>query len=104
MNITNPFQEISDRLERIEHCLNELKREELSHADPEGELPISISDCASITNLAVPTLYGLVHRRKIPSYRQGKRLYFLRSEILAWIKAGRRATIREMLDDNGESF
>jgi excisionase family DNA binding protein len=104
MTITNPFQEISDRLERIEHSLNALKHEEPSHTDPGGELPITISEAATLTNLAVPTLYGLVHRRKIPSYRQGKRLYFLKSEILAWIKAGRRATIQEMLDDDGKSI
>lgn len=104
MTITNPFQEISDRLERIEHYLNALKREEPPHANPEDELPITISDCASITNLAIPTIYGLVHRRRIPSYRQGKKLYFLRSEILAWIKDGRRATIQEMLDDDGKSI
>jgi excisionase family DNA binding protein len=104
MNMQNPFQDISDRLERIENHLAALKREEPLNANPEEELPITISAASEITNLAVPTLYGLVHRRKIPSYRQGKRLYFLRSELLTWIKSSRRSTIDEMKENNGTSF
>lgn len=103
MNIQNPFEEIVNRLQRIEDSLAALNHKEHFDAAPEEEPPINISEVAIITDSAIPTVYGWVHRRKIPSYRQGKRLYFLKSEILAWIKAGRRATIQEMLNDDGKS-
>lgn len=34
--------------------------------------------------------------REIPMYRKGKKLYFLRSEIIEWIKSGRIKTIAEI--------
>ncbi len=104
--MNNPFETIEIRLSNIECLLLDLKHSGKSvvPANPEDEQPITISEAAALTNLAVATLYGLTHRRKIPSYRQGKRLYFLKSELLAWIKSGRRATIQEMIDDDGESI
>ncbi len=35
-------------------------------------------------------IYALVHRGMIPYHKKGKRLYFLKSEILAWIKEGKQ--------------
>jgi len=104
MNIQNPFEEIADRLQRIENCLLAMKKDAPVPPDPADEVPITISEAAALINLSVPTLYGLTHRRKIPSYRKGKRLYFLKSELLAWLKAGRRSTIDEMKEDNGKSI
>lgn len=49
-----------------------------------------------ITGLAKPTIYGLVHQRKIPHSKQNKRLYFSRRELLEWISAGRRKTQAEI--------
>lgn len=100
----NPFDEISERLQRIENCLISYKQVNQPAQDPNLELPISISEASAITNLAVPTIYGLVHQGRIPSYKQGKRLYFLRSEILTWIKAGRRQTEDEIRTDAAHSL
>jgi len=66
-----------------------------NHNQPEQELPINITKAAEHINLAVPTLYSLVSRREIPFNKKGKRLYFLKSELTAWIRSGRRKTIAE---------
>ena len=57
---------------------------------------LTISEAASILRLAVPTVYGLVHRSKIPVCKKGKRLYFIRHELLEWVKQGRKNTISEI--------
>lgn len=44
-----------------------------------------------ITGLSRPRLYALVSAREIPHSKRGNRLYFNRSELLAWIKQGSRA-------------
>ena len=49
-----------------------------------------------ITGLKRPTIYGLTSSREIPHYRQGKRLYFKRAELLAWIESGRKPTTSEI--------
>lgn len=97
MSTQNPFDEITTRLQRIEKCLTEIqKSSSTNQVDPEEENPVNIIEAANILKLAVPTLYGLVHKRQIPFYRRGGRLYFFRSQLLEYIKSGRRATMDEI--------
>jgi excisionase family DNA binding protein len=53
---------------------------------------LSIEETAKIVNLSKATIYGLTHQKEIPFHKRGKRLYFLKSEILHWIKSGKRET------------
>lgn len=45
------------------------------------------------------TFYGYVHRKEIPFHKRGKKLYFLKSEIDEWLKAGRKKTVDEIEAD-----
>lgn len=45
---------------------------------------------SKITGKAVTTIYDLVQQDLIPHSKQGKDLYFSRSELLLWIKSGKR--------------
>src|SRR4028119_141219 len=49
-----------------------------------------------ITGKAKPTIYDLVHKRLIPHSKQGKDLYFSRSELLRWVTDGKRKTRSEI--------
>jgi predicted DNA-binding transcriptional regulator AlpA len=42
------------------------------------------------------TIYGKVSKRIIPFHKKGRELFFLKSEIDAWLKEGRRKTNREI--------
>jgi excisionase family DNA binding protein len=87
--------EIRAKLDTIEHLLLQI----FNKADParlyENEY-VTIKQAAEILTLSIPSIYALVHRRAIPSYKQGKRLYFSRQELNAWISKGRRKTIEEI--------
>ena len=82
---------LHDKLNNIELLL----REGNNQPSPADEL-LSISEAARFLNLSVPTLYGKVSRKEIPVNKQGKRLYFYKSELAAWIKAGRKKTVMEI--------
>jgi len=43
-----------------------------------------------------PTFYGYVHNSTIPYHKRGKKLLFLKSEIDAWLKQGRKKTQDEI--------
>jgi len=45
---------------------------------------------------AKPTAYNWVHNSDIPHHKRGKKLYFLKSEIDAWLKTGRKKTVSEI--------
>lgn len=51
---------------------------------------LTIEETAEMINLTKPTVYGLVHRNRIPFIKKGKRLYFEKIEIINWIKGGKK--------------
>ncbi len=65
-----------------------------THSDQERM--IDVAEAAVITGLAVNTIYDKTHRREIPFYKKGKRIYFRESELLAWIGKGRVMTQEEI--------
>lgn len=51
---------------------------------------LNIDETAKLINLAKPSIYGLVHQNRIPYHKKGKRLYFLKSQIIDWLKSGKK--------------
>ena len=80
--------------EKLDH-IEELLREVNSHSPEHDEL-LTIAQAAKFLNLSTPTIYGKVSRNEIPVNKQGKRLYFYKSELADWIRTGRKKTIAEI--------
>lgn len=91
--------QLQDRLTTIEQLLRERKNEA-----PDPDELMSISAAATFLHLSVPTLYSKVSRREIPVNKRGKRLYFYKSELADWIKAGRKRTSSELSLDAQRYF
>ena len=53
---------------------------------------MTIDETAKLINLAKSSVYGLVHQKKIPFYKVGKKLYFSKVSVLEWIKNGKYNT------------
>lgn len=62
----------------------------------EKRIPIGIEDVSRIIGKAKPTIYTLVRHRKIPCYKNGKKLYFFEDELLEWISKGKKKTLQEI--------
>ncbi|WP_367391673.1 helix-turn-helix domain-containing protein [Lewinella sp. LCG006] len=46
--------------------------------------------------IAQSTGYQRVSRGEIPHFKKGRRLYFRKSELLAWVESGRRKTTEDL--------
>ena len=92
---TNPFEEITARLDALAVDVRALKSSRTMNDKPADEIG-GLDLAVEITGLARRTIYKLTHRREIPHRRVGGRLYFRRSELEAWIDAGRRRTVAEI--------
>ncbi|MDI1318086.1 helix-turn-helix domain-containing protein [Flavobacterium sp.] len=91
----NPFEIILQKLENIEKSLEDLKNKGIE--TPSNKLDIfNTEEVADYIRLTVPTIYGLVHRNKIPYCKKGKKLYFVKSDIDKWILEGRNKTTSEL--------
>jgi excisionase family DNA binding protein len=52
-------------------------------------LILDIKQCSEFTGIPIGTLYKLTSQRKIPHSKIGKKVMFLKDEIIAWIKSKR---------------
>jgi excisionase family DNA binding protein len=85
--------ELLEKVSKIEHILSQERPNE-SDADS----LFSIKQASAFLNLSISTIYGKVCRREIPVSKQGKKLYFNKTELLAWIRSGRKSTLAEVVD------
>lgn len=95
----NPFEIILERLDRIERAIEKINS--LPNPNNEDEL-MNIEEVSSFLGLTKPTVYGLTHSRKIPHYKNGRRIQFKKHEIIAWIdskKVKTREEINQMADE-----
>lgn len=62
----------------------------------------TIRQASDFLSLAVPTIYSKVSRGEIPFMKRSKRLYFSRTELTNYLKAGRKGTIAESVSEAGQ--
>lgn len=63
-------------------------------AQPEQLL--TIQEAAEFLSLAVPTMYSKVSKGELPVMKRSKRLYFSRTELLEYLKDGRKKSNAEI--------
>src|ERR1039457_6919518 len=88
-------------LEDLQTLIEASVRKALTEATPtkpdvsKNEL-LTIKQAAEYLSVSVPTIYGYVHKRSIPCMKRRGRLYFSKSELLAWVQSGKRSTLDEI--------
>jgi excisionase family DNA binding protein len=102
--MNNPFNAIDERLSSIENLLHTLTDRQPETPDantPKGEL-LTIEQAAEFLHLSKATIYSKCSRNELPYMKRGKRLYFLREQLLEYVKAGRCETAQEMAENAHE--
>lgn len=84
--------QLFSKLDSIENLL----RGQSNNSEQQSDQLLTIKQAGELLSLSIPTIYGLVSRNAIPVNKQGKRLYFLKDELTAWVKAGRKLTVSEI--------
>lgn len=95
----NPFEYLENRIASLETQLASQPTPNPTPAKPEANVLDIDSLITYLGNVSKATVYRWLHMRCIPSYKLGKRVYFQRSEIDDWMKAKRRRTIAEVVDN-----
>ncbi len=70
--------------------------------DPPDQL-LTIQDAAKFLSLTVPTMYSKVSKGELPVMKRSKRLYFSRTELMDYIKVGRKKSNAE-IEAEAESY
>lgn len=93
--MNNPFEVIEARLEIIENLILDLKHGALKVEPIEhSEKLLNVQEAAQFLNLTVPTIYSKVSRGELPVMKRSKRLYFSNTELMEYLKEGRKQVKR----------
>lgn len=77
----------------VNSCLKYNKQE------PAKDKLLTVQEVAKLLKLAPPTIYAKVSDNTLPFMKQGKRLYFLESDIIEYLKQSRNKTNAEIEEE-----
>jgi len=63
---------------------------------PDADELLTVQACAKFLNLSVPTIYGKISRNELPFMKKSKRVYFLKTDLIKFLKTGRVQTVSEI--------
>jgi excisionase family DNA binding protein len=91
----DPEKLISSISERVTANILKAVRNEQPPTDQPEQL-LTIQAAAEFLSLTVPTMYSKVSKGELPVMKRGKRLYFSRTELMEYIKEGRKKSTAEI--------
>jgi len=82
--------ELTRKVDELYKVINKVQPQE-----PEDQF-LTVEQTADFLTLSVPTIYSKVSRRELPHMKRGKRLYFARKDLEAYLQGGRVKTVSEI--------
>jgi excisionase family DNA binding protein len=90
--LPNSVSSLIQKMESIERLLTE----KTTPTPTDQKELLSMKEAAKFLNLSTATIYSKVSRRELPVLKQNNRLYFMQSELMNYLKAGRKETLAEL--------
>ncbi len=79
----------------VNSCLMNNKQESRTPTEQQEQL-LTIEEAAEFLSLTVPTMYSKVSKGELPVMKRSKRLYFSRTELMEYLKVGRKKSNAEI--------
>lgn len=93
-DMENPFELIIDKLNNIENLLKAVMKKD------NGTIVVTevfnLNQAAEYVSLSKSAIYKKTSERNIPHFKQGKKLFFKRSELDNWLTQNRISTHAEI--------
>lgn len=93
------FDKLPEAVTMLTKEVSELKRlliEKQEQPTTPPEQLLTIQEAAEFLSLTVPTLYSKCSKNELPYMKRSKRLYFSRTELLEYLKDGRKKSNAEI--------
>src|SRR5436190_2220623 len=94
----NPFELLIEKIDRLEKAVERLSASSNINdaSSNRNDEFMNIEQVANFVGLSKDTIYGLTHKKLIPHFKTGKKLYFNKAEIADWISSKRVKTNQEI--------
>lgn len=80
----------------IKEAQTEIQPIKVEPTTDQPEQLLTIQEAAEFLSLTVPTMYSKVSKGELPVMKRSKRLYFSRTELLEYLKDGRKKSNAEI--------
>lgn len=97
---------IEDLQTVIIDCVNSCLKNNTQESKPTAEQPeqlLTVQEAAQFLNLTVPTIYSKVSKGELPVMKRSKRLYFSSTELMEYLKEGRKKSNAE-IEQEAEAY
>jgi excisionase family DNA binding protein len=103
MNTEYTYNDLPQAVTMLVKEFSELKRflieKQEQPAAEHPEKPLNVQEAAQFLNLTVATIYSKVSKGELPVMKRSKRLYFSSTELMAYLKDGRKKSNAEIEAD-----
>jgi len=86
----------------VNSCLKNNTQESKAPTKQTEQL-LTVQEAAKFLNLTVPTIYSKVSKGELPVMKRSKRLYFSSTELMEYIKEGRKKSNAE-IEQEAEAY
>ena len=101
------FDKLPEAVTMLTKEVGELKRllieKQVQTPTEQPEQFLTIQEAADFMSLTVPTMYSKVSKGELPVMKRSKRLYFSRTELLEYLKDGRKKSNAE-IEQEAEAY
>lgn len=101
------FDQLPQAVASLTKEISELKQFLLQKSDQQATSPpeqlLTVQEAAKFLNLSVPTIYSKVSKGELPVMKRSSRLYFSTTELMQYLKDGRKKTYSE-IEAEAESY
>ena len=101
------FEKLPAAVTMLTNEVSELKRliidSQSQHTVEKPERLLTVQEAAKFLSLTVPTIYSKVSRGELPAMKRGKRLYFSSTELMDYLKEGRKKSNAE-IEQEAEAY
>lgn len=93
-NLPQMVESIAVEIKTLKHLIEHAH----SQVEETPDVILNVQEAAELLNLSVPTIYTKVSKKEIPYNKviNGKRIYFFKSELIDYVKSGRRKSYKDI--------
>lgn|GEM_PF-5743393 len=97
----NPFEIILSRLDDLERQIKELKSN-INIEQEEKDVFFDVKQTADFLGYTINTVRRKSSSMELPNIRKGGKLYYLKADLIAYLKSGRRKGLDDINNDVDE--
>jgi len=100
-NLPEAVKHLIQDVEEIKNLLlnQSASRKPIINKDVAENDILNVEDVAKKLGIEKGTVYNLTHKRQIPYFKRGGRIYFDATEINEWVRSDRRKTLKQLKEE-----